>query len=450
MFVVSPISVRSSSSSKSDPPAYSSPGRKQSIDKKSAPTAREDLSLVFLRRLATPWQDQQVAHVQFSQDNDFLLALNPWREPTAISNIRKAHDVLVYDLSTGESLYLDRFAPAGSSSYSVGPKGAGIGPSLIEKHERTSSFSSNLGIRSKPKVSTILPLTVCHGQMSSRQDWSPTVDIVDLLKKERRRNTTNVRIQGPLTWSPDGSMLAGLDFTDPTKVSLFQFRTPGFPRKACLPGHLAEITEMAFMPDGKSLVSLASDGVGRLVSTSSSNPGILINSFRAPTARYPATALQVSPDGRTIASIWGRLVVLWYPETNRVMSYEIDSARPGADLFPLAISPACNLLACRCNTGIEVCDLLTGRRRAGVRWKNYGVEFATSATFNSSADRLMLAVGMFNGRVIVYNVTDEAPVELDSVEQPVEVEGVTTPHEVEGGSSKDSIDQSRTSQGSWL
>ena len=410
----------------------------------------ENLSLVFHRRLATPWQDQQASHVQFSQKNEFLLVLCRWRDPTALSNMRKAHDVLVYDVATRETLYLDRISQTGSVGYSVGPRGAAIGPIITETHERTSSLSS-LGLRSKPKTSKskLLPLIVCHGQMSNNSDWSPTLDIVDLYKKERKRSAPNVRIQGPLTWSPDGHLLAGLDFADPTKVCLFQARAPNIPRTACLPGHLADITELAFMPDGKSLLSLASDGIGRLVSISPSNPGTLLNSFRAPTARYSASALQISPDGRTIGSIWGRLIVVWYPDTNRVMSYELEASRPGADLLPLAISPKCNLLACRSNSGIEVCDLLTGQRRGGAKWKNNGVDFATSASFSSGAGGLMLAVGTFNGKVTVYNVTDEAPIELDGSQVPAEVPGAMVTHEVED-TSLSSFDLPRSSQGSWL
>ncbi|KAJ6184955.1 hypothetical protein N7519_006256 [Penicillium mononematosum] len=64
-------------------------------------------------------------------------------------------------------------------------------------------------------------------------------------------------IRGPLAWSPDGTLLAGLHLDDLTSVSNFHAQMDGIPRMACLPGHLGDITQVAFMPDGKSILRLA-------------------------------------------------------------------------------------------------------------------------------------------------------------------------------------------------
>lgn len=409
-------------------PAYSG----STLDQPAEGVLDEDLSIIFRCRLSIPWQEQQVVYVEFSACNNFLIVLCPWREPTAQSTERKKHDILAYDLETRDFLRLGALSSAMLGGYYVGARGAAIGPAATAQNDKLGGL-----LRSKP--SRVLPLAICHNpiiQGSKALDSTPRIDIVDLYKLKRKRYSSTIQIQGPLAWSPDGSLLAGLHFGDPTKVSLFQPQMDGIPRMACLPGHLADITQLAFMPDSKSILSLASDGVGRLVSTSPTSPGRLLKSFRVPSSsRYPASILQISSDGSRVASVWGRLVVLWHPESGLLESYELESARPDADLFPLAISPDCHLLACRSDTGVEVCDLLTGRRRGGATWKGGGTGFATAAGF-SGGTGMMLAVGMFNGGVTVYNVLDEGeepPVELETHEQPVEVQAVPIrPFEVSG------------------
>jgi hypothetical protein len=56
--------------------------------------------------------------------------------------------------------------------------------------------------------------------------------------------------------------------------------------------------QLAFMLDGKSILSPANDGVGRMVSTFPASPGKLLKSFRVTlSSRYPSSILQISSDG---------------------------------------------------------------------------------------------------------------------------------------------------------
>ncbi|KAJ5457055.1 hypothetical protein N7530_012329 [Penicillium desertorum] len=109
-------------------------------------------------------------------------------------------------------------------------------------------------------------------------------------------------IKAPLAWSPDGTLLASLHLGDLNSVSIFHAQMDGIPRTACLPGHLGDITQLAFMLDGKSILSLANDGVGHMVSTSPASPGKLLKSFRVTSSsRYPSSILQISSDGGCVA-----------------------------------------------------------------------------------------------------------------------------------------------------
>lgn len=92
-----------------------------------------------------------------------------------------------------------------------------------------------------------------------------------------------------------------------------------------------------------------------MVSTSPANPGKLLKSFRMmSSSRYPASILQISSDGRRVALVRSRLIVLWHPES--LQSYELESVHPGADLFPYPFCPTATFLraattpASRCAT----------------------------------------------------------------------------------------------------
>ncbi|KAJ5250875.1 hypothetical protein N7489_001285 [Penicillium chrysogenum] len=98
-------------------------------------------------------------------------------------------------------------------------------------------------------------------------------------------------IQTPLAWSPDGTLLAGLHLGDLTSVSIFHAQMEGIPRWHVCRARLGDITQLAFMR----ILSLANDGVGRMVNASLASPGGLLKSFRVTSSsRYPSNILQIS------------------------------------------------------------------------------------------------------------------------------------------------------------
>ncbi|KAJ5269773.1 hypothetical protein N7505_005531 [Penicillium chrysogenum] len=65
----------------------------------------------------------------------------------------------------------------------------------------------------------------------------------------------------------------------------------GIPRWHVCRARLGDITQLAFMR----ILSLANDGVGRMVNASLASPGGLLKSFRVTSSsRYPSNILQIS------------------------------------------------------------------------------------------------------------------------------------------------------------
>lgn len=76
-----------------------------------------------------------------------------------------------------------------------------------------------------------------------------------------------------------------------------------------------------------------------------------VSCSRASASRPPAATRSASADLIGRRQCGAGLSCTWHPKFGLLESYELESARAGADLFPLAISPECQLLACRSDTG---------------------------------------------------------------------------------------------------
>ena len=148
------------------------------------------------------------------------------------------------------------------------------------------------------------------------------------------------------------------------------------------------------MPDGTGIVSLSKDGSCRLTSVSS---GRTLRKFEVETRHNPQM-LQVSPDGQLIASIWGRVVMLWYPNREVITTYNLNDVRQNEG-WPLCISPNCKYLACRTEQCLDVSDLVTGRFEGEFVMDR---SFATAAGFSSDSNRLV--VGKQNGEICLYEL----------------------------------------------
>jgi WD40 repeat protein len=108
--------------------------------------------------------------------------------------------------------------------------------------------------------------------------------------------------------------------------------------------------------------------------------------------------LQVSKDGKLVVTVWGRDVVLWYLETGRMHSYNLDRVRQ-SEGWPLCVSPDCRYLACRNEEGFDVSDVETGKFRGEFVWTGQPI---TAAAFDS--DGVKLAIGDYGGGVQVFDI----------------------------------------------
>ena len=374
---------------------------------------KDQVVLGFHSRLtsASPGQHVKVLNLKFSADDTFVVIVSAWPTPSIISAQRNWASVAVYDVKTRTTRAIppDKF-----EHFTVVGNGVAFGPVTAKDASKGSMVGTVLG-RGRPKSNKSEPMALCFDaalQIDHTYKRGPSVNIVDLVSQKHTSRATNIAIRPPLTWSPDGQLLAAPSLQDASDVFLLNACLQGLPRTACLSGHLADVTQLAFTPDSKRVISLAKDGSGRLVNATMPNPGKLVKSFRVSTS-YPASILQVSPDGRLVASAWGRQVVFWYPDTGGLNSYSLEAVRGGMDLTPLAISPDCQLLVCRSDAGLDISDAATGEYKGRLGWNQNGINFATTASFSRTGK--VLAVGCFDGAVVLYNIfaDPEGPVEVE-------------------------------------
>lgn len=249
---------------------------------------------------------------------------------------------------------------------------------------------------------------------------TPRVEAFDLNRRERRFKQ-DVAIRAPLAYSPDGELLAGVSVRDPTRVMVMKVPPPEnkYPY-AMIPklmrivmSHLDEVTKVAFLPAGsngagagagagaaggaRALVSAGKDGQVRVTDVDS---GRTLKKIEVPVvgARFPVSILQVSPDGTLVVTVWGRDVVLWYLDSGRVHTYNLDAVRVHEG-WPMAVSPDCRYLMCRNEEGFDVMEVQTGKFRGGFAVSGQPI---TSATFDSTGTRL--ATGDYSGGLQIYEI----------------------------------------------
>ncbi|KAK1762802.1 guanine nucleotide-binding protein subunit beta-like protein [Phialemonium atrogriseum] len=220
----------------------------------------------------------------------------------------------------------------------------------------------------------------------------PVITIFDLERRKNRLIREYLDIQGPITYSPDGTLIAAVDSKDTSRITICDAQS--LQLVMTIPHHTDEVTHLAFSPDGISLASLSKDGWARLTSV---HLGRTLRRYDTGGGRTPKM-LQFSLDGELVACIWGREVNLWYPETGIVNAYDLNTVRR-TEGWPLCISPDCKYLACRTEDGFDVSDLLTGTFRGDLCGDTAAV---TSAAFSSTGRNLV--IGKMNGEIELYEV----------------------------------------------
>lgn len=199
---------------------------------------------------------------------------------------------------------------------------------------------------------------------------------------------------GPVVWSRDGGALAAGEGRN--RVGVWDVRSGA--RLGRVVGHVDEVTHAAFTPD-RMLVTLSRDGTVRLTDPRTART---LSKLETGGAHRPR-ALAVSPDGRSVVSLWGTTVHIWLPQAGHLTSYDLRATRR-AEGWPLAVSPDGRWMACRTEEGFDVVDVASGR----VAWERIEGEdlhasgMATAAAF--STDGRVLLLGRMNGAVEVWDV----------------------------------------------
>jgi WD40 repeat protein len=221
----------------------------------------------------------------------------------------------------------------------------------------------------------------------------PAIAIHDLEKRKKRLKRDFTVIRGPIAYSPNGRLIAGIDRQDSSRINILGTNS-NLRNLHTILHHTDEVTQLAFHPNGGSLVSISKDGWARMTCLDS---GRTLRRYEATGQRNPKL-LQISPDGELVVSIWDRTVNVWYPTTGVVNVYNLHTVRQ-MEGWPLCISPNCRYLACRTDGGFDVSDLLTGKFRGDVSGLTTDV---TCASFSS--DSRSLVIGKIDGEISLYDV----------------------------------------------
>ncbi len=233
--------------------------------------------------------------------------------------------------------------------------------------------------------------------------FTPLLEIFDVGRGQRLLRQAVVPVRAPLAWGP-GDLLAGVLVQDPRRIGLVRL-VKGPKDQLCtqngevLMGHMDEVTQVEFLPKrwagGQvAVVSAGRDGYVRVTGLES---GRTLKKI-AVAARGAADMMRIAPDGKLVVTVWGRDVVLWYLDSGRVHTYNLDAVRQ-YECWPLCLSPDCRYLVCRTDEGVDVSDVQTGRFRGECAWPGKPI---TAAVVND--DGTLLAVGDIGGRIQVYDM----------------------------------------------
>lgn len=443
-------SARSSLSIRNEQP----PKRTSTAAATSLPHPTTGTSLVIQVDGRVPSNQSRISQLSFSPHATRLAALSQHPSTNPVANHRRWQALHIIDVSTSDlhPVRLGRvfgphdsdfrvFAEDGRPALAWGPEEspealAAAAAAAAISIAKPSSVSALFG-RSKEKAKQLVPehlpppmapLGFLSGRASSLRelesghyasfDMDAVFAYLDVGGLKKGSKTELVPVEPPIAVSPNGGQLIGRSAEDPTEIYIIRLDINAGPRAAlripgCVPGHLAPVTHLAYMPGGTSILSLSSDGMGRITNITGAAPGHCLWRFKFDPRGYKATSMAVSPDGKLVTSVWGRQVVRWWPETDALLCYDLDEVRAGEELWPLSLSPGGGMLVCRSEDGIDVLRVEDGASMGRLRWTHNGGNFATAAAV--SADGKRMAVGLLNGRIMVHTLryVEDSALDID-------------------------------------
>lgn len=200
----------------------------------------------------------------------------------------------------------------------------------------------------------------------------------------------------PVVWSPDGISIAAGEGRG--RMGVWDVRSGA--RIGRVVGHIDEVTHATFMPDRK-LVTLSRDGTVRITDpkTAKTISKLEIEGTGSTNPRL----LAVSPNGRSVVSVWGTTVHIWLPQVNHLTSYNLNTTRT-TEGWPLAISSDGRWMLCRTEEGFDIIDVASGTTIWERRDATDVSAMVTAAAFSTDGDVVLL--GRMNGTVEVWDISE--------------------------------------------
>ncbi|KAF5017101.1 hypothetical protein F66182_11016 [Fusarium sp. NRRL 66182] len=287
-------------------------------------------------------------------------------------------------------------SPSTSAAFAVYTAAAQTAQSWIDvfdvKTERGYAKTSGSRAVFSPDGSRLATIRDWTVQLAGAVDFhhSSTVLLRDCLNGKTACELKEAKGE-PIAWSRDGRVIAVGEGRD--RIGVWDVKSGT--RVGRVLSHIDAVTHAAFLPN-RSLVTISRDGTLRITNTATCKT---IRRLEIDGSNNPR-ALAVSPDARSIVSVWGTNVHIWMPEVNDLTSYNLNAVRR-YEGWPLAISSDCRYMLCRTEEGFDIMDVMTG----SIIFEKATEELVTSGAF--AEDGKTLVVGRMDGTVEVWDVFDK-------------------------------------------
>ncbi len=210
------------------------------------------------------------------------------------------------------------------------------------------------------------------------------IDLWDFTTGEQKgRLTGHTGWIRSVAFSPDGSTLVSAD--SDRAVRLWNVETATY--STILSQSREEISSLMFSPDGKTLISRNSDDSLRLWDIATETQKIVID-------RERVWNINISPDGKTIASSGYGVLRIWHAETGEHIT---DLNVQQVSINGIDFSPDGSTLASGGGDTLYLWDIATGARKMSINGHTNGLSgIAVSPDFNTLATASGIKIHLWN------------------------------------------------------